>query len=1277
MHSKGSLVEMQYTASDLKVSVAHTLRTLLLRLTESLLSHPSWHILCPAVLVFTFGYPAMYSLWMSPSLMLLDSHSGAQWLKHTQLMNVAQPKCGGADLVCRWLEVESGTNANAMSKRFMLELMAVQERVVYGFQRDQSVSFAGVEAFRLKNEEKPITIFVESPLEPWGSSRRALEADNNTFRTIQRQGVNRKLYSGVRYSDGLVRSAKAAFILIWSRKSDDVVVGSRIRQNIVQARLESANMVAGEATDSSFAVEFSRCTLFERVVVTILPFVTAVYYYVAFSRLGSLKSRPGLVVAHVVELILSEYAAGTVTCIHSGLKFDILQLPMAVFLCVPVLVSLSNTFRLVRAVRDTPEECNFPLRVHQALLESVPASAMLVIEVCLVSLAEIKLTGSNLGRQVAIFTLASCLFDFFLHVTYFATCLTIDVRKLELQDVLQKSVSSPDANRRHLGTFQGLWTAVGVLACFLWMGTWTRTGNLAASGQIPAAVLGQALGNGRFFANMVSQISGKPIGTVSVGLAPESGLLRLGTGSRESGVANSGLLPTIFRFNVSYFVEYGAFVIFVACMAYVGLKIALSSEPAVLDMQQMGDTGMEEKEEGKERKERGKGEAAKTPRAHVTGDVIGSLATQPTAKSSGSAAYESTGLKKRRQRKFQHSASSIGDKARFFKCKELSRGHFLDVAAVATSSCPFVTSVGLDNKILVWSPLVRPIPVPTQLPMSVKLLPVKKVVMSPSGSLIAVFCRGGVVKCWSRLAMAWIWTIHSQGLEAEMPLEAFFRTRHVPGARSRGGRRRMGRIERRGDAERSRDTQTSLSGERGGATQASSATPSNSSPTSQTNQSTTSPHINVFPHPPSNRPLSLDSRFDSSTNLRLLSRNSHRDFVIVLSTGILLTVDCVTGNTEKQAVMDGLGPESAARLAPGARIICCTALCTPRMSDRLVFALSDGSLLVLVATGTRWRAHVVNVHRGYNSGDNSPPSHLSDHTSHLQTPVVLAPVPFVGMVVRACHLQAQLIDVQSGTVLREGPIGQFRPDSFRVFHPEPSHCRFCGCASVRSFTLAYTELETGTLIVHTFTIDNRAKNSICLRVDRDPRETRCLGFASVSEHQHWLRHVAGWLPTDLDSILGIRRRSRPAGRSSTALDGPFWHLLPGGHPAAATGGHQATSHRWEGFTMSADGAVSFYDIPEGAQPGLAAKSVGPLAKFGHKSIVAAFGNVLKVLYLGNDNLIEENNDDRDSCLGGVTSNSLSFINRRRRMRLRRYRLTHSTNFNDSMPSSAASSDTEQ
>lgn len=1257
---------MQATDSDLKVSVAHTLRTLLLRLTQSLLSHPLWHILCPAVLIFTFGYPAMYSLWMSPGSMLLNSHSGAQWLKNTQLTSVAQPKGGGADLVCRWLEVESGTNANAMSKKFMLELMAVQERVVYGFQRNQSASFAGVEAFQLKNEEKPITIFVETPLEPWGSSRRALEADNNTFRTIQRQGVNRKLYSGISYSDGLVRSAKAAFIVIWSRKSDDDVAGIRIGRNIAQARLESANVVAGEATGSSFGVEFSRCTLFERVVVTLLPLVAIVYYCVAFSRLGSLKSRPGLVVAHVVELVLSEFAAGTVTCMHSGLKFDILQLPMAVFLCVPVLVSLSNTFRLVRAVRDTPEECTFPLRMYQALLESFSASAMLVIEVCLVSLAEIKLAGSNLGRQVAIFTLASCLFDFFLHVTYFATCLTIDVRKLELQDVLQKSISSPEASLRHLGTFLRLRTAVAVLACFLWMGTWTRTGNPAASGQIPAAVLGQALGNGRFFANMVSRISGKPTGTVSVGLAPESGLLRLCAGSRASGVPNSGALPTIFRFNVSYFVEYGSFVIFVACTAYVGLKIALSSEPAVLDMQQMGDTGMEVKEEGKERRERGKGEAAKTPRAHVTGDVIGSLATQPTAKSSGSAAYESTGLKKRRQRESQQSVSSIGDKARSFKCKELSRGHFLDVVAVATSNCPFVTSVGLDNKILVWSPLVRPIPVPTQLPLSVKLLPVKKVVMSPSGSLIAVFCRGGVVKCWSRLAMAWIWTIHSQGLEAEMPLEAFFRTRHVPGARSRAGRRRVGRIERRGDAEGSRDTRTS------------SATPSNSSPTNPPNQSTTSPRINTIPHPPGNRPLSLDSRFDSSTNLRLLSRNSHQDFVIVLSTGVLLTVDCVTGNTEKQAVMDALGPESAARLAPGARIMCCTALCTPRMSDRLVFALSDGSLLVLVATGARWRGRVVKVHRGYNGGGRSPPSHLREHTSHLQAPVVLAPVPFVGMVVRACHLQAQLIDVQSGTVLREGPIGQFRPDSFRVFHPEPSHCRFCGCASVRSFTLAYTELETGTLIMHTFTIDNRAKNSICLRVDRDPRETRCLGFASASEHQHWLHHVAGWLPTDLDSILGVRRRSQPAGRCPTALDGPFWHLLPGGHPATATRCHQGTPHRWEGFTMSADGgAVSFYDIPQGAQPGLAAKSVGPLAKFGHKSIVAAFGNVLKVLYLGNDNLIEENNDDRDSSIGGVTSNSLSFINRRRRMRLRRYRLTHSTNFNDSMPSSAASSDTEQ
>ncbi|GMG53125.1 unnamed protein product [Ambrosiozyma monospora] len=305
--------------------------------------------------------------------------------------------------------------------------------------------------------------------------------------------------------------------------------------------------------------------------------------------------------------------------------------------------------------------------------------------------------------------------------------------------------------------------------------------------------------------------------------------------------------------------------------------------------------------------------------------------------------------------------------------------------------------------------------------------------------------------------------------------------------------------------------------------------------------------------------------------------------------------------------------------------------------------------------------------------------------------VVLETVSFVGMIVRAFNSKAQLIDAQTGTLIKEFPIGQFKTSTFQVFHPEPSHCRFCGCASVASFSIAYTEIETNTLIMHTFSIDNRAKNNICLRVERDARETRCLGFASVTEHQHWLGNVEGWCASDLNMLMGVRRKEKedisnysdlPSQSSSFKLleqlsgnEKPYLrnrhrHLIndkPMKHPKL--------SDIWEGWTMSSNGQVRYYEIPNGTDSGLLIKRLGPVRKFGHKSIVVSFGNIMKILYLGNDNLIEEGDTDGESLSPlSQTSSSLSFINRRRKMTLKKYELTHSTNFNDSPGASVTEDD---
>lgn len=279
----------------------------------------------------------------------------------------------------------------------------------------------------------------------------------------------------------------------------------------------------------------------------------------------------------------------------------------------------------------------------------------------------------------------------------------------------------------------------------------------------------------------------------------------------------------------------------------------------------------------------------------------------------------------------------------------------------------------------------------------------------------------------------------------------------------------------------------------------------------------------------------------------------------------------------------------------------------------------------------------------------------------LSNPILaIVPVPAINMVLLATSIQACLFDAQTGIIVRNFQLGHFKPNTLRVFHSQPTHCRFCGCVSVDTLSIAYTEVD-GMVICHTLTIDNRAKNSICIRVERDPRETRCLGFEATTERQHWLERVEGWDATDINMIMGVRRKEVSQSIENEGTDSKLSSLRSRKNKVgSAFSRYNPPANRfplisstWEGFAMSAIGEISYYDIPDysehvqsdktsmskdphiskryfGGYGGigleldavlrrrLLIRSIGPVTKYGAKSIAVAFGNIIKVLYFGKE-----------------------------------------------------------
>lgn len=159
---------------------------------------------------------------------------------------------------------------------------------------------------------------------------------------------------------------------------------------------------------------------------------------------------------------------------------------------------------------------------------------------------------------------------------------------------------------------------------------------------------------------------------------------------------------------------------------------------------------------------------------------------------------------------------------------------------------------------------------------------------------------------------------------------------------------------------------------------------------------------------------------------------------------------------------------------------------------------------------------------------------------------------------------------------------------------------------------------------------------ICLRAERDRRERKCLGFESVEETTHWLEHVEGWEPTNLNMVAGIRRRELPTDDQSSAddYDSPPQHTSLRRRKKTETKPVYDDEDEWEAWTMDANGVVVSYPLNDSTDSGssfdydgLLVSHAGPVIKIGQRSVAIGFGNMIKVLYVGNERFENEDNSD--------------------------------------------------
>lgn len=636
----------------------------------------------------------------------------------------------------------------------------------------------------------------------------------------------------------------------------------------------------------------------------------------------------------------------------------------------------------------------------------------------------------------------------------------------------------------------------------------------------------------------------------------------------------------------------------------------------------------------------------------------------------------------------------MNEKKKLFECINLRMTSNSEILKLnANTKCPLLVSTDLDHKVIIWTPsktneIEEPVGISTIFGSHDKnakdeeFWPINHIEVSDNGFFIVLInynrCR---LKCYDRRTNKFVWEVsliseltHKKRMHA---VATFYRKKTVAGFLARKMLLKQNKSSKR------RGSNVSLF---------------------------SSQNTNNYPPP------QLESSSDDQSNGGNMARSEknkclHRDeFCMVLETGEMITISCDTVKIKVYDILNTLYEEDSS-----VKIISLKLLQTARVNDRVVCNLSNDEIVVGTAVNNIWRFNKLQLNVNFSAQPQAayaPPlmkrtgsanrekdptlmgtlerqqqqgapgrfSHTENTLSKKFPPINkshIVTINFVGMFVRVQNLHAELIDVMTGTILKVFYIGSFKPGSFRVAHSEPSHCKFCGCASVESMSLIYEDFYDKTLIVHSYTIENKkSRSNICLRVERDPREVRCLGFDSVKEQQFWYNDIEKWELTDMNVIMGIKKANemsvedierkpvvefnaceRPEGLSSLRSRKK--------HAKSQTEKKKVTTIKdlWQGFVITVNnGKLLNYSIPcdEEESQDLSGTRPNFIAKYGYKAIAIAFGNAVKVLYLGTDHLIENdlyysgttsslNQILRPAIDGQEKSNSLLFISKRRNM----------------------------
>ncbi|THV81617.1 hypothetical protein D6D29_05244 [Aureobasidium pullulans] len=291
-----------------------------------------------------------------------------------------------------------------------------------------------------------------SPLTYWNNSLARLEADPDILQTVnentcQPSFLNFTLrplsvFAGKAFSGSQLETADALIISLFNRNNDPK--GEIWQRNIQIVASQSSGLPIQYQRNGTpehsqlFEYRIQPLSFRQNSLLAMAYGIIFIYVGLSLRRLKAFHSRFGLVVTAITQMTTSILASFTICGL---LQINLAQIPQEAYPFVVLVIGLENIFRLINAVVAYPPEMMNTQRIANGMAD-IGHSSLASAAQNLLILWLLSLVVSPGVAAFCAFAAVALLFDYFFLLTFFLAVLSVDIRRLELQDSITRSSSS-------------------------------------------------------------------------------------------------------------------------------------------------------------------------------------------------------------------------------------------------------------------------------------------------------------------------------------------------------------------------------------------------------------------------------------------------------------------------------------------------------------------------------------------------------------------------------------------------------------------------------------------------------------------------------------------------------------------------------------------------------------------------------------------------------------------------------------------------------------------